>query len=184
MPQSKHGRQSKHSALTSPASSPYHHGEDVRALFALVREQVQQEIAARPPEVIPLVPVQPTRRRLPLWGYAPFGIPQLGQGRVAPGVVHAAVQGVFVAASISSYTWIVVVNRSPEGHPLGWTEDQLARRVQTVRYGIQVPSTAIFYGAWLVSTLDAAGSCPRIQRSEAALRIGLSPNGLVVSGKL
>lgn len=164
--------------------SPYHHGEDVRALFALVREQVQQEIASRPPEILPQPPVEPRRRRLPLWGYAPLGLPQFNQGRPGAGAAHLTVQSLFAAASIGSYTWIVVVNRNPEGHPFGWDEEKLARRVQTMRFGAQLPSTALFYGAWLISSLDGAGTWRREQRSKTGVRVGLAPNGFVVSGNL
>lgn len=160
--------------------SPYHHSEDVRAFFALLRERVRKELAAIPvPEPQPPPPV-PERRRLPLWGYMPFGVPQLRQQRPVAGLGYAAAQGLFAAGSIGTYVWIVTVNRNPDKHPLGWTEDQVGRRVQTVRFGAQLPLTAAFYATWGLSVLDGAGTWSRTQRTQVSLRV--TPGQVTLSG--
>lgn len=164
--------------------SPYHHAEDVRALFALVREQVQRERELRerlkPVPPPPPPPPLPIRRKLPLWGYAPFGMPQFRQGRPGAGTTYATIQGMFAAASLGTYVWIVANNRDPEKHPGGWDQETIRTRVQTMRWGVQIPSTAAFYATWGLSVVDGASMWSREQR--AAVQIGLHPRGVMVGG--
>lgn len=174
--------------------SPYHHGGEVRALFALVREEVKRELAASAPDPVPEpvpvpLPITPpppppvVRHRLPMWGFAPFGVPQFRQRRPGAGAAYAATQGIALLASVGSYTWLVTINREPSGHPLGWQQDQVRRHVQTMRYGVQLPTTALFYGTWLLSVIDGAGTWKRDHRDHpVAIDLTIGPGALGVRG--
>jgi hypothetical protein len=141
--------------------SPYHHTEDVRAFFALIRDQVEAEIALRPAPVP--VPVPPPTRvpAMPVWGYAPLGIPQLASGRTARGILYGSSQIALAATSIGTFILVDRANRSPDGHPFNWTEAEVQRRVPVLRYGVQWPATTLVYSIWLFSVIDAAISWSR-----------------------
>ncbi len=144
--------------------SPYHHTEDVRAFFALVREQVEAEIALRPDPVPDPVPqLQPQRvPPMPVWGYAPLGIPQLATGRTGRGILYGSSQVALAATSIGTYILTRRVNRPPgEDHPFNWSADEVQQRVPLLRYGVQWPATTLAYGVWMLSVLDSAISWGR-----------------------
>lgn len=130
--------------------SPYDHGEDVRALFALVREDVRRELAARAPVDVPEVPALPPPPPFPATGYLPFGAPQAAQGRSGPALGFGVGQVATATGSLVAYALINRSNHRPDDArsiPRG--------RVQALRYGVQFPLTFAFYGLWGASVLDA-----------------------------
>lgn len=131
--------------------SPYDHGEDVRALFALVREEVRRQLAALPPPPEPDPPALRVREPMSPALFAPFGIPQLHQRRRTAGVELALLQGSLAAGSLVSLIVIDRYNRVPSpGRP------NLPReRVQALRYGVQWPLTFGFYATWALGVADA-----------------------------
>jgi hypothetical protein len=162
--------------------SPYHHTEEVRAFFALVREAVRQEIAGAPPP--PPEPV-PRRPPLPVWGYAPLGVPQLVRGRTAAGVMHGGAQGGLLACSIATYVFIRRANEDPlDGHPFNWTEAEVQARVPLYRRAVQWPCTAAFYGAWAVSVVDAGLEWQRSDHPDRprSVSVAIVPGGVMVGG--
>jgi len=170
--------------LADPAHviSPYHHTQDVRAFFALVREQVEDEIAQRP-DPIPIPPPAPPP--LPLVGYAPFGIPQLSEGRATSGVVFGGLQIAFAATSISTYILIDRANGPadrPGGHPFNWTREEIPQRVRALRYGVQWPSSALFYATWVASVIDANQYWNRSHRAARPV-VYLTPNSIGMAGR-
>lgn len=125
--------------------SPYDHGEDVRALFALVREEVLRDRPLPPPP-----PQLPTLRAAPLrpMHFLPFGAPQAHQRRRSARQ-HAFLQGGLAVGSLATFVVLDVVNRPPDRRP-SWTPEQ----VTAARFGVQIPLTAAFYAAWAWSVGD------------------------------
>lgn len=129
--------------------SPYHHPTEVVNLFELVRAEVKAE-RAPPPEPEPPTGPPPT----PLWVWAPLGVPQLVQGRPGAGALFGGLQLALGATSVASFVHLSHLNRDDQpGIPPGGAEE---RALQTWRYAVQWPSTALFYGAWLVGSREAA----------------------------
>lgn len=163
------------------AISPYHHTEDVRAYFALVRDAVEKERASLPPVPIPPPPRTPP---LPWWGYAPLGIPQIGAGRTGRGAVYAGLQAGCAAGSIATSVVLGRVNRDPlSGHPYDWTPDQVQRRSTQLKYGVQWPLTLGFYAAWMVSVVDAGTSWKRHASPVTDVRLQVGPGAVAVGGR-
>ncbi|MEZ4319705.1 MAG: hypothetical protein R3F61_19470 [Myxococcota bacterium] len=171
--------------LEDPAHviSPYHHTEDVRAYFALVRDQVEKELAAiPPPDPVPIPRIPP----LPLHGYLPFGAPQFAQGRGTRGVLFGGMQLAFAATSVTTY---VITNRAnvdpggTAGHPFNWSADQVPSRVASLRYGVQWPATALFYAAWAGSIVEASAGWRRSHRVQPAATLVVTPSGVVVGAR-
>ncbi|MCB9676846.1 MAG: tetratricopeptide repeat protein [Alphaproteobacteria bacterium] len=161
--------------------SPYHHTEDVRAFFALVRDQVEAEIARRPPPVPVPVPKPPP---VPIYAYAPLGIPQIADGRAPRGVLFGGLQLLFATTSIGTYAITKRANTDPTGpggHPFNWQPDQVPRRVAALRYGVQWPSTVLFYATWAGSVLEANAEWRKAHRASAT--VGVTPGGIVVHGR-
>lgn len=161
--------------------SPYHHTEDVRAYFALVRDAVEKERASLPP--VPLPP--PVRTPpLPWWGYAPLGVPQIGAGRTGRGAAYAAIQAGCAAGSIATAVVLGRVNRDPlPGHPYDWTPEQVQRRSTQLKYGVQWPLTLGFYAAWTVSVVDAGSSWKRTASPASTMTVGIGPRGVALGGR-
>jgi hypothetical protein len=90
----------------------------------------------------------------------------------------------FGAASLALNTHLRLVNVPTQGHPLGWTAEQVTRRVQQRRYFAQWPATAAFYGVWTLSAIDAARVHRREALSVSVGQVGERTTGLVVSGGL
>lgn len=130
--------------------SPYHHPAEVVFVFNRVREQIESERAAERPEPV-VIP------RAPASSYLPLGIPQLARGRVGPGLVFGGGQLALGGVAVGMYAHLRFVNTEAERHPLGWTPEQVENRVQTLRYGVQWPTTIGFYLLWAGSVLDARG---------------------------
>ncbi|MBA2320199.1 MAG: hypothetical protein H0V89_03500, partial [Deltaproteobacteria bacterium] len=84
--------------------SPYHHSLEVIAQFELVRQRVVDELPLAPPPEIP---------RYPTWGYAPFGIPQLRQGKPVRGVLYLGGQALTAGASVGVFLHLVLANPEP-----------------------------------------------------------------------
>jgi tetratricopeptide (TPR) repeat protein len=141
--------------------SPYHHPREVVHWFELVKQRVNQANSEPPPPLKPL----------PAWGYAPFGVPQLAQGRTARGVVFASLQVGLGTASIASFFYLNAVNN--QDHPSGWSDDDVVGRVNRVRYAIQWPTSIGFYVLWLASHLDARRTWFRDQRAEITVGLAL-----------
>ncbi len=149
--------------------SPYDHGEDVRAMFALVKEQINRERAVQTVPPLPVRPIAP-----PLWVYAPLGVPQWLQGRGPEARTHAVLQAAFGATSIISFVLIDHYNRPPGDRP------HLPReRVVALRYGLQWPATVAFYVSWGWSVLDAR----RHHKRQPSLHARLGPRGLQIGSR-
>jgi hypothetical protein len=144
--------------------SPYHHPADVVFVFNRVREQIAAERAAEIPER-PVIPPAPATT------YLPLGLPQLAQGRAGPGVWFGGGQVVLGGLAVGTYLHLRVVNRPAETHPLGWTEEQIVRRTQTRRYGVQWPATIGFYALWMASSVEARGAWRRRHLEESRARV-------------
>lgn len=133
--------------------SPYAHPLEVVGEFELVRREVLAE-RDRPVE-LPLVRQPPPA---PAWVWAPFGVPQLSQGRVGAGLVFGGLQLGLGAASVALYVHIDRNNRDPltDGKPAtGLPRDDVREWAATQRRRYQWPVTAAFYGTWLASSLEA-----------------------------
>ena len=122
--------------------SPYEHPMEVVGIFEMLRRGY-----LRP------APDQPTgSKRVPAWGYAPFGVSQFRQNRRKSGALYAGAQAVLGITSVVSYVHLRQVNEL--GPPPSWTEEQVQRRVRTQRYLIQWPATFGFYALWGASVVE------------------------------
>lgn len=131
--------------------SPYEHPMAVIGLFETVRTAVRTELQR--PEGPPMV-----KKRLPAWGYLPFGVPQFAQRKPAAGAVFAGAQALTLAVSIGMF---VDLDRCRVPN---WDEASCGRRddaLDTLRYGIQWPSTLAFYGLWALSAVDGSTTWSR-----------------------
>jgi hypothetical protein len=134
--------------------SPYDHGEDVRSLFALVREEVERTRPLPPPDPDPVDPPEPpVLRPLPARYYLPFGVARWSDRGAGPRW-NSALQLTLAAGSIGSFVLLDRVNRESTEERTGWTEEQ----VRVGRYGVQWPLTVGFYAAWGYSVYRAAHS--------------------------
>jgi hypothetical protein len=130
--------------------SPYQHPIEVIGQFEIIRRQVRESL---PPEL------PPVRPRYPAWGYAPFGIPQLRQGRPVRGGLYLGAQVVLATASLGLFADLVLANpargeRWPADHPYAWPDTDATERLLDRKYLLQWPATFGFYGLWVVSILD------------------------------
>jgi hypothetical protein len=138
---------------TTPIS-PYHHAIEVVNLFELVRTTV---IANRKVEVpVPVPEPIVERTPAPIWTFAPFGVPQLTQGRTALGLFYGGLQVGLGATSLALFPYLDKVNRGGDDHPAGWDDPEVTARVQQRRYAWQWPATFGFYAVWGISMIDAA----------------------------
>ncbi len=138
--------------------SPYHHPADVVFVFNRVREQIAAERAAEVPE-------KPTIPPAPATTYLPLGLPQLARGRVGPGLWYGGGQALLGGIAIGTYLHLELIN-SPndnQDHPLGWSDEQIVRRTQIRRYGLQWSATFGFYALWTASVVEARGHWRRTQ---------------------
>lgn len=130
------------------------HPAEVVDWFDLVRREVsaQQVIDVPPPAPI---------ARAPAWTLAPLGIPQLRQGRTASGLVYGGGQVAALGASVGLHLalrdWKRDLATAPDDDP-GYT------RFNRVRYGAQIPATALFYGLYVVSVIDGRRSWSTTKR--------------------
>lgn len=146
-----------------PRLSPFAHPPDVAGEFERLRGTIKEEIAARP---------QPEPEPVPWWTAAPLGLPQMIDGRPVRGVAYGALQIGFGAGSIASYAAIARRNVATENHPLGWTQEEQRRILNTERWALQVPLFAATYGVWLGSFLDARSHWKRTHAVDA---VGIVP---------
>jgi tetratricopeptide (TPR) repeat protein len=118
------------------------HDPEAVSLFHLAKVLTGKERAKLPPPApLPLPP------KLPWTGYAPFGTPQLTQGRPVLGAVYATAQIASAAASLGVY--VHLANR-PE-RTVGKGE---VRTANLLRFGVQWPATLLFWSAYLSSHLQ------------------------------
>jgi len=150
------------------AMSPYNHPREVVHWFELVKQRVSQTRIQDP------LPPPPPPDPLPAWGYLPFGVPQLVEGRTARGVLYTSLQLGLGAASIATFLYLDGVN--DENHPSNWSDDEVVVRVNRIRYAIQWPASIGFYLVWLTSHLDARRVWFRDQRAEITVGLGLDRN--------
>ncbi len=161
--------------------SPYHHPADVVFVFNRVREQIAAERAAEVPE-------EPVTPPAPASSYLPLGIPQFARGRLGPGVLYGGGQALLGSIAVGTYLHLRVVNRPTVGHPLGWTDEQVVRRTQSRRYGVQWPATIGFYALWIASAAEARGAWRRTHQGDGRARVvpmvlpPAQPNGSPVVG--
>lgn len=158
--------------------SPLEHPIDVVRWFELVRDKVEQD---RVPVPVPAIEPPPP---MPIWGYAPFGIPQIAMGRTGRGAAFATLQTGFAAVSIWSYVRLSRINGT--NHPPQWPDDEVQQRVNIERWAIQWPATVGFYATWVISVFDARRTW-RLDHTPP-LSVGVEPRPagavLVVRGRL
>lgn len=120
--------------------SPYDHAEDVRSLYALVREEVRRRSTGEPVEG-----PQPIERPglLPARYYLPFGVASLRDSRRSGARWNTLLQTGLAAGSVTTFIVLDRHNFDPDDGR-GWTR----RQVTTARYGVQWPLTVGFYAAW------------------------------------
>lgn len=143
--------------------SPYEHPMEVVGMFEMLRRGI-----TRPPPA----PAAEPKKRLPAWGYLPFGVSQFRQGRRRQGVFYACMQGVLATTSVVAFAHLHNINGG--GFPASWSDQEVQRRVQLARYGIQWPATIGFYAVWGASVYEggrswnsatpATASRPTVQR--------------------
>ncbi len=156
--------------------SPYHHPIDVVFLFNRVREMVLNERSAAQA-------AQPAPPKTPWHAWMPLGVAQAAQGRPTAAVVMGGTQAALGATAVGVFAHLHRVNRSPIGHPRGWTEDQVVDRVQAQRYAVQWPAAIGFYALWSVSIVDAHGSWRRDHRPQLSVSPTLGDvRGLTLHG--
>jgi tetratricopeptide (TPR) repeat protein len=129
--------------------SPWAHPPAVRGTFEAVRDEVlaeRQQMAGKP---------------LPWWGYAPFGIPQIGQRQPVRGGVYATLQASLAIASIVSWVWIDQVQIGEDETLSLDLQAERARSATLIRNGMSWPTAAAFYVTWAVSIADASLSWRR-----------------------
>jgi hypothetical protein len=118
----------------------YHHDASLVGEFFKAKEEARQK-------------PKPKRPRLPWWGYAPFGAPQIGQGEVAFGAGFAVAQGLLASASLVTF-FEAVRFQGPwwAVRPLPRNADpEESARHDWLLWGVNFPSTIGFYGLWLTS---------------------------------
>ena len=125
--------------------SAFLHPAEVVDWFDLVAREVRTE---RPPADVAPDPLE----RPPLWTVAPFGIPQLAQGRTGLGVAFATAQVVTGGASIGLHLALRDWKREIADMDLE-AGDPRIRRASAVKWGAQVPLTASFYVLWISSAV-------------------------------
>jgi hypothetical protein len=148
--------------------SPYHHPLEVVSWFEVVRNLVRSERELEN-VVPPPVPFEPPPA--PIWTFAPFGIPQLAQGRTAAGAVYGGLQAGFGIASLALFGSLRYVNDDPDRSGRDWAPGQVPQQVQLRRYLLQWPVTIGFYATWGISAIDAA----RWHQNHAAPRVSVVP---------
>jgi hypothetical protein len=147
-----------------PALSPFSHPPEVGHEFELLRRDVAAEIASRP------IPVPPSA---PAWTALPLGIPQFIGKRPVVGALVGGLQLGLGVTCLTMYAHLNARNVSTDPHPLGWTEFEQQRQINTQRYAIQWPAFAGFYGVWGASWLEARNTWERDHRIEA--QVGWAP---------
>jgi hypothetical protein len=123
--------------------NPYRHPPEVVGLYELVRQSV-----LRDREAAALRAVKP----YPLWGYAPFGLPQFATDRPRRAAVYGVLQAGFGLASLASYAHLRYTNNPDRVDP-----DDAAAHVQGLqreRFFVQWPVTLGFYATWALSVAD------------------------------
>ncbi len=155
----------------------YQHPSDVVAVYYDVARQVRASIAVRPSEAPP-----PPTPRAPWWVALPFGVPQALQKRPVAATTFAVLGVGFTATSIASSLHLAEVNVSNDGHPNGWTADEVPTRVNTERYAVQWPATALAYLTWAAGSLEARASA---RKTPVGLGAWGDPHGagVVVAGQ-
>jgi hypothetical protein len=148
-----------------------HHPPEVVEWFGLVRREVR---------TMPEAPTTTTRQALPWWGWAPLGAPQLAQGRTGRGLLLGGLQAGFGAISVGVGGWLLVVNGP--NHPDRWAPGEVSAKVNTWRWGVQIPATAAFWTLYAISVVDGR-SAWRAQLGPVSVRARALPGGLVVSGR-
>lgn len=120
-------------------------------------EQLRRELEATTETTVEVPPPPPEFRRLPWWGYAPLGIPQLGQQQLTRGMIYATLQTGFAIGSIGLLSHLQFFNGTLLA-PRQWPAEDFSdayQQVQTQRFALQWPLTAAFYLTWVVSHIDA-----------------------------
>ncbi len=134
--------------------SAYEHPLEVVGAFEVVRRAVREQAPS---------PARP--RPYPAWGYLPMGAPQFGQGQRGRGAMWTTLQLGFGAASVGTYVYL---SQLPAWKPVNMDDADVPAHAQTVRYAVQIPATAVFYGLWLGSVIDG-------RRAWNTARISASP---------
>jgi hypothetical protein len=155
--------------------SPYHHPIDVVGQFEVVRKQVRDAL----PPVVRLPPP-----RYPAWGYAPFGVPQLRQGKRVRGAIYLGAQATLAVASVGLWVDMAIANPPPgdwTGNPYGWGEDGATDRLLDRKFRLQWPATFGFYGLWVISVLDGQSTFRAAHAGDAG--VARMPLPVGVSGR-
>ncbi len=149
--------------------NPYHHPVEVGYYFDRAREEVEAERAAS------AAPPPPPRPPIPLWGYLPFGVPQVAQGQPGRGLLYGGLQlglgvtslAVMVDLQDENGTWWAPREWREEEYEAGW------RRIQTRRWAVQLPAFFGFYAVWAISVADGRETW----KSTPVPVLGVTPTG-------
>jgi hypothetical protein len=149
------------------AIQPALHPPEVVTWFEAARAEVHAELQREAEEPSPVI-AGPSP--LPVWGYAPFGIPQFVQKHPVRGALYGTGQAAASGLSVGVFVHLLQVNR--RDHPEWLTEEELVPYVRKWRNGVQWPSTAVFYALWAASSFDA-----RATWNTNSPRLDLVPTG-------
>jgi hypothetical protein len=142
--------------------SPYEHPMEVVGMFEMLRRDTARPAAPTPPPI-------PKLKRLPAWGYAPFGLPQFRQGKKAQGTIFAAAQAILAVTSVASYAHLQQING--QNGAVTWSEDVTKRRVTNERYLVQWPATIGFYACWGASIIQGGDQWRAEQKATPTAQI-------------
>lgn len=147
------------------------HDPDAVSLFQLAKVLEKQ----KPDPVLP-PPTTPTAvPTLPSWTFAPFGVPQFKNGRPVAGAAHAVLQAAGASLSIGMFVHI----------SKNWDRPYKPKEVQRanlLRFGVQWPATALFWGSYLASHLQARKAWKETQRvGPIAFDVRIQPDGAWVA---
>jgi hypothetical protein len=139
--------------------------------FEIVRSEVMEETSR----------LKEQGRKYPVWGYAPFGVPQFQQQKPVRGAVYASLQVAFAATSVAA--WFLVdakqIPRPDDAGRLPPFSEHAAMRDEALllRNGLSLPSAAAFYVTWIISVADGAASWKRHRRPRPVVTIAPRPGG-------
>lgn len=147
------------------------HDPDAVSLFQLARVLEKQ----KPAPIAPAPPTPALAPTIPAWTFAPFGVPQFKNGRPVAGAAHAVLQAAGASLSVGMFVHI----------SKNWDRPYKPKEVQRanlLRFGVQWPATALFWGSYLVSHLQARKAWKETQRlGPIAFDVRIQPNGAWVA---
>jgi hypothetical protein len=151
--------------------SPFDHPREVLGEFEIVRREVVEEQAL----------IKERTRKYPVWGYAPFGVPQFQQQRPARGAVYATLQVAFAATSVAAW-FLIDAKQIPDPTTtdnLPPFSEHAAMREEALLYrnAMSFPAAAAFYVTWIVSVADGAMTWQRQRKPRPVMTLAPRPGG-------